>query len=139
MYALLIVDDDMCFAKGLEILLRNQKRVIYKAYSVKEAIEIIKEHNESLDLICSDYAMRDGTCIDLMEYIKVQNINCPVIVISARDEEEYIKQAQSSGVALYIPKIPLETQKIRESISYILQNSVKTLKDMEYLKKENSL
>ena len=70
MQRLLIVDDDIVFVNGMEMVLKNEERIIYKAHSVKEAVAILKEEDKKLDLICADYQMHDGPFIDLMEHIK---------------------------------------------------------------------
>lgn len=122
MQRLLIVDDDIIFVNGMEMVLKNEERIIYKAHSVKEAVAILKEEDKKLDLICSDYQMHDGTFIDLMEHIKKYGIKCPVIVISGHSEEEYVEKIKKAGAVLLFDKGFLEIQKIRKSVSDILRS-----------------
>ncbi len=51
MQRLRIVDDDTVFANGMEMVLKNEERIIYKAHGVKEAVAILKEEDKKLDLM----------------------------------------------------------------------------------------
>lgn len=63
MKRILLVDDDKTFRYALSELLSKEFEVL-KSSGVKDALEKLKK--DSVDLICSDYNMRDGTGLDLL-------------------------------------------------------------------------
>lgn len=119
MQRVLIVDDDNAFVDGMEMVLRSKERMIYKAYGVQEAIDILKSEKE-VELICSDYEMRDGTFINLMEFIKKQKIRCQAIVISGHDESKDVAKMKKAGAREVFDKGSFNIQEIRISVTNIL-------------------
>lgn len=63
MKRILLVDDDKTFRYALSELLSKEFEVL-KSFGVKDALK--KLETASVDLICSDYNMRDGTGLDLL-------------------------------------------------------------------------
>ena len=118
MKKILVVDDDTTFLSGMKIALSKNDRQIETAKNVGRAIEILRENKT--DLICSDYDMPDGTALNLLEFVKNKNMNIPVIIISGRDEEKYVKNALDMGVVEYFSKGNFSLEKIRKCIASIL-------------------
>lgn len=121
MQRVLIVDDDKAFVDGMEIALRSKERMIYRAYGVQDAIDVLKREKE-MKLICSDYEMRDGTFINLMEFIKKQKIRCQAIVISGRDDSKDVVKMKKVGAREIFDKGSFNIQEIKMSVTNILKS-----------------
>lgn len=96
MKTLLIVDDNEEFLGLLSsILERNFK--IYKATRVQEAIKLLE--SVTVDAICSDYNMRDGTGLELLKQLHQQDAKIPFMLMSASDDRYLANEAQSWGAS----------------------------------------
>ena len=78
MKRILLVDDDETFRYALSELLSKEFEVL-KSFGVKDALEKLKK--DSVDLICSDYNMRDGTGLDLLRSCRERNISVPFMLM----------------------------------------------------------
>lgn len=84
MKRILLVDDDRTFRYGLSELLKKEFEVL-ESSGVSDALK--KLETTSVDLICSDYNMRDGTGLDLLHSCKERNISVSFILMSAYDND----------------------------------------------------
>lgn len=57
-----------------------------------------KLETSSVDLICSDYNMRDGTGLDLLHSCKEMNISVPFMLMSAYDSNQLSIKADLYGI-----------------------------------------
>ena len=57
---------------------------VYTATGVKDALRLL-EH-QKVEAICSDYNMRDGTGLDLLEEIRQKGITVPFLLMSGDDD-----------------------------------------------------
>lgn len=78
---ILIVEDDNLLRLGLKVFLENEGYEVVEAVSGNKAIEVIEEH--SFHLIITDIMMDDGDGISVLKFLVNQNINIPVVVLSA--------------------------------------------------------
>lgn len=78
---ILIVEDDNLLRLGLKVFLENEGYEVVEAISGNKAIEVIEEH--SFHLIITDIMMDDGDGISVLKFLVNQNINIPVVVLSA--------------------------------------------------------
>ena len=95
MKRILLVDDDETFRYALSELLRKEFEVL-KSSGVKDALEKLKK--DSVDLICSDYNMRDGTGLDLLRSCRERNISVPFMLMSACDSNNLSNKAELYGI-----------------------------------------
>lgn len=56
--------------------------MIYKAAGVQEAIELLE--NTTVDAICSDYGMRDGTGLELFQKLRLRDVKIPFMIMVAK-------------------------------------------------------
>lgn len=61
-----------------------------KATGVKDALNILQ--TITVDAICSDFNMKDGTGLDLLEDIRQQGITIPFLLMSGNDDRLLIQQ-----------------------------------------------
>lgn len=93
---ILIVNDDETF-RHLFAELLNKEFEAYEAVSVYDALKVLE--TITVDMICSDYNMRDGTGLDLLQVCKERNICVPFILMSADEGNGLSRKAELSGIA----------------------------------------
>lgn len=115
MKRILIVDDNIDFLHILSNSL-NQQFEIYEATGVDEALNLLKEI--SVDLICSDLHMVDGTGLDLLQTLRQKNFKTPFILISGNKDCHVIRIAQNYGAVFYDKADPYLLSEIKSMASF---------------------
>ena len=103
MRKLLIVEDDIAFAKILEGFLKKKDFSVSLATTVKDAgIAIQKQH---FDIFLLDYRLPDGTGLDLLEGIRTHNLNSSLVVMmTSFHDVRIVVKAMKMGASDYITK-----------------------------------
>lgn len=103
---LLVVDDNEGIVNLLEEYFKENKNitVAHKAYDGIEAIDLIKKHQEEIDLILLDLIMPRKDGIAVLDYLKKNNINKKIIVMTSYNEEQTIRDVSEFGVRYYALK-----------------------------------
>lgn len=114
---LLIVDDDVSLRCGLELLLGSTDRVIECCGSVAEAIEHLS--TRGYDLILLDYALPDGTGLNLMDWLIGQQRAEAVVMISGADSIEAAIGALRRGAGDFLRK-PYHVEELRRTVANAL-------------------
>jgi len=102
MTELLIVDDEPQIRQLLELYLNKAEYGCRLADSVSTAKEILARH--PVDLILSDIDMPGESGFELIRYVKKNNADIPLIVVSVIDKPEEAQKALEMGVYGYIVK-----------------------------------
>jgi two-component system NtrC family response regulator len=102
MPTILIVDDEPNYLVVLSELLRDEGFEVYIAPGTDEAMAIVKEVD--LDLVITDMQMpgKDGSV--LMQEVKADNPDLPVIIITAYAEVDKAVAAMQAGAFSYLAK-----------------------------------
>lgn len=82
MKRILVVDDNTEYLEVLSTVLSSDFDTI-KATGVKEALNILQAI--TVDAICSDFNMKDGTGLQLLEIIRQKGLKIPFLLISGDD------------------------------------------------------
>lgn len=96
MKTFLIVDDNEEFLVPLSYILQQHFK-IYKAMGVQDALKLLE--SITVDAICSDYNMRDGTGLKLLKMLRQQDVKIPFMLMSASDDRYLANEAQSWGAS----------------------------------------
>ena len=99
---LLIIDDSTVNNIILQNLLEDMGYEVNTALNAKEAFEIIKEF--SPDIILLDLMMPEISGFDLLRRFRKEQINIPVVVVSAFNDNEYKRKAKELGAKDYLLK-----------------------------------
>lgn len=83
MKSILLIDDDTHYRSLLANVL-HKKFEIYMAGSVKEALHNLEEN--TVDLICSDYNLPDGTGLELLEQLCRNGKSIPFLLMSGIED-----------------------------------------------------
>lgn len=82
MKRILVVDDNTEFLQTLSTVLSGDFDTI-KATGVMDALNTLK--TITVDAICSDFNMKDGTGLDLLEKIRQKGLKTPFLLMSGDD------------------------------------------------------
>lgn len=114
---ILLIEDNEMIIKALKYLLESHEYYVDVATSIKKAKEKIIN---TYDLIILDIMLPDGNGLDFYKsYIKE-----PVLVLSAKDEEEDVVKAIDMGVEDYIIK-PFRSMELLSRINNIIKRNKK--------------
>ena len=96
MKKLLLVDDDTAFLQLLSSMLQQDFQV-YEAAGVAEALKTLD--TVPVHAICSDFNMRDGTGIELLERLYHEKNKIPFLLMSGDDDRRLIEITVRYGAA----------------------------------------
>ncbi|MBC8344086.1 MAG: response regulator transcription factor [Bacteroidetes bacterium] len=99
---ILIIEDEVNLANSIEEYLEVEGHVCELAYNFGEAKEKIISHQ--YDCMVVDINLPDGSGLDLISYIKEQNISYGIIIISARNSLENRIEGLEIGADSYLTK-----------------------------------
>lgn len=124
MKKLLLVEDNESILKGLTYSLEQEKFEVDVSKNVHNAKKNL-DSNE-YDLIILDIMLPDGNGFELCKYIKEQK-DTPIIILTAKDEEQDVVQGFDLGADDYIIK-PFRTRELISRANNILRryNNIQT-------------
>lgn len=120
MYKLMIVDDEFLSRYVLRALISkkfNNIEIVGEAENGRQAIEL--NHKLQPDLIIMDIKMPGINGIDASMEILREYLNTCILILTAYNDFEYVKQALDIGVKGYILK-PVNEQEVVEKINKVL-------------------
>ena len=119
---ILIADDDPSLVRYVEAVLRKDKYEIFSALNGKEAIKLAL--NEQPDLILLDVMMPKLSGYEVARQLreKPEFQDTPIIIFTARADEEDIVRSFESGVNDYIGK-PAKPSLLRSRVRHWLMRS----------------
>lgn len=129
---ILAVDDEPSMRRLLEISLRQAGYQPLVAENGQEALRILRDEN--IDLVVSDLHMPVMDGLKLLEALRAENIEIPVIIVTAQGEIASAVQAMKLGASDYILR-PFDLETLEIAISRAL--SVTRLKiENQFLRDE---
>ncbi len=105
----LFVEDVQFTHELMKLLLEDDIKELYVASDGKEGLEVYKDKKP--DIILTDIGMPIMNGIEMSREIKKIDPNQLIVVITAFNEESYIKEAKEIGINEYILK-PIEKENI---------------------------
>ena len=127
---ILVVDDDEGMRKSLAILLSKKGYRVMQAGSGESAIHVLYHYR--FDLVITDLRMEGMTGINLLEYMQVNGMSVPVIIMTGYGTIESAVTAMQMGAYDYIVK-PFEYEEILLRVKRALEWSAST-KEMGVVK-----
>lgn len=110
---ILIVEDERAALEALEIGLKTEQWQIATASSRNEALNLLK--SERIDLVVTDLKLKDGSGLDILNYIKAHHPRVSLIVITAHGSVDSAIEAIRGGAYDYIQK-PFRMAELRRVI-----------------------
>ncbi len=102
MMDLLLVEDDPVLGRGLSINLELSGYKVHWAKSLAEGAETYK--NKTLNLIILDLNLPDGNGISFLKTIREANAKLPVIILTAKTDEDAVVEGLQAGANDYVRK-----------------------------------
>ena len=124
---ILIVDDDNDILELLEYNLHNAGYDVLGFLSTKHVRSVLAE--EKIDLIIMDRNLPDIEGSYYVEMLRSKNINTPVIMLSAKDTKEEIKEGLTKGADDYITK-PFDIEELILRVKAVLKRSKSESKEL---------
>ncbi len=130
---ILIVDDCTMNREILIDMLQNEFDII-EAVDGLQAIKIIKEYNNSIDLMILDIIMPEADGFEVLAVMNETHIinDVPVIMISAENDDSFIERAYEMGVTDYISR-PFNIAVVRRRVTNTIGLHAKHKKLLEII------
>lgn len=122
---ILIVDDEKLLVKGLKSSLTKEGFNVFTAYNGKEGLDIVNK--ERIDLILLDIMLPVVDGITFLKKIR-QNMNTPVIMLTAKDDYADMVLGLELGADDYVTK-PFNTRVLIARINSLLRRASMPEKD----------
>ena len=114
---ILIADDDamimQIFSLGLEQV--NADVHLHSAGTGDSAIDAIKKLKP--DLLVLDIRMPQGDGFSVLDYLKTQNSDMPVVILTNYLNDDYMTRCKNYGVKEYMVKHEMKIDRIVERVS----------------------
>lgn len=126
---LLIVEDNQELIELMYQLLSEEYTII-RAYNGREALDIID--NNDIDLIITDVMMSEMNGIEMTVHLRRNPIysNCPIIMLTAKRDEEARAEAYEAGADAYITK-PFNITVLKARIENLLERKQKIAEEIK--------
>lgn len=118
MLTILVADDEENILNLFKIRLQNQGYNVLTAKDGREAIDVF--YNNSIDLIIMDIMMPRLNGYDVIDTIRSDNFNTPVIMVSAKGELEDKREGFIVGADDYMVK-PIEFDELLMRIQALIR------------------
>jgi two-component system OmpR family response regulator len=115
---LLLIEDDPVLARGIQINLETEGYQVFLANSLRTAFAI--NENEKLSLVLLDLSLGDGSGIDFLIKVRESQSRLPIIVLTARTDEESVVEALQRGANDYMKK-PFGNKELVARIKAVLR------------------
>ena len=118
---ILVVEDDIGIQEMLKYSLSAEGYTLHSAFTVKQGWDIIE--NKAIDLVLLDWMLPDNSGIDLLHRIRKYHSMLPVIMVTAKTEEEDRILGLDVGADDYVTK-PFSVRELNARIQAILRRSL---------------
>lgn len=128
---ILIVDDDIATVEVIRDTVRWSSlgvEAVFTAYNINSAKTILKE--QIIDIVISDIEMPQGNGLELLKWVREQEISCEFLFLTCHENFDYASDAISYNAAAYLTK-PFDTGVMELALKKII---VKTLKNRKLQK-----
>src|SRR5580700_3017434 len=115
---LLIVDDEENIGRSLRLILEREGYAVSTCGSVAEG----KAYSQRADAYVIDVRLPDGSGIDLVRWLKANDVDAPIIMISGHGTIADAVEATRAGAFDFLEK-PLSREKVLLSLKHALEES----------------
>jgi DNA-binding NtrC family response regulator len=98
-FCVLFVDDEIDICNKLALSFELEDFKVFTAHSGNQAIEVLR-NNLDINFIISDVRMPDGDGLFLLEYVKKNKANIPIVMLSGFAESSEDELKEKGAIAL---------------------------------------
>ena len=120
MFKILVVEDDISLSDSIKVFLTKKGFNVFCSYSAKYALKELEEYQ--VDLIITDIMMPYMEGIEFIKEVRAMNINCPILIISAKDQFLDKKAGFLSGADDYMVK-PIDLNELELRINSLFRRA----------------
>ncbi|MFN6946631.1 MAG: sigma-54-dependent transcriptional regulator, partial [Cytophagaceae bacterium] len=102
MIKILVIEDDQVFTRILINFLTKNGFDVEAGESVKSSLTLLD--TKSFNAVLLDYRLPDGTGMDVLQYLKLKNINIPIIVMTRVSDITTVIRIMKAGAVEYLTK-----------------------------------
>lgn len=133
MMNILLIEDNLSIIKGIKYNLEQNNYQVVAKTNISDSINYLNSNNK-IDLIILDVTLPDGNGFNLYEN-NIKDLNIPIIILTAVDDEDNVVKGLELGVNEYITK-PFSMKELLTRINRIMvrknNNSTIKIKDITY-------
>jgi two-component system response regulator AtoC len=127
-----VVDDEARMRRVLEIMLQKMGHETRAASNGREALELAQ--HESFDLVLTDLRMPEMDGVALLDALRAQKVEAPVILLTAYGTVESAVEAMKKGAYDYILR-PFDVEAVERIITRALTTE-RTRRENQFLREE---
>ncbi len=115
---LLVIDDEVGIGESLRLILTSMGYQVTFVDNGEEGLQLLQER--PFDLVISDLMMNSINGYDVLDFVRQENLDLPVIVLTGLDSVEAAVRALKLGAYDYILK-PFELDSFKKSIQRAIE------------------
>lgn len=115
---ILIVEDNLDLRNSICAVMEYASWQILLAANGREALDILEQREQQVNLILTDLAMPEMGGLELCREVRRQNLTAKIIILTGYLSGEARVELQSMGVA-HILKKPIEIEELLDAISLV--------------------
>lgn len=130
----LYVEDSKFLSKATLRVIEGYFNKVYAAYNGQEALDLLQEHKNEIDIIITDLIMPVLDGIEMLEQIRKNGSSVPVIITTGYDDALALEKIIEFSIEGFLSK-PIDTVKLLERVnkvvdSLFLKRELSTKKEM---------
>lgn len=120
---ILIVDDHPIVRQGVRHVIEQEPdlRICAEAESATEALQALQQHQPDLAIV--DISLKGTDGLELTKWIRAQNDQVPVLIMSMHDESLYAERVLRAGAYGYVMKAEV-ADRIVDAIRKVLKGEI---------------
>lgn len=116
----LLVDDHYILREGVKALIESESEIKVVACAATAQEGLAKALSFTIDVALIDYSLPDYDGVWLLQRLRTQKPDLPVLVLSMHTDRDIVVRALSEGAAGYLPK-SVETSELLTAIRAVCQ------------------
>ena len=112
----LVVDDDEALQNLFKLFLKKIGFSRVVVGTVKEAIAALEK--QRFDLVFLDLKLPDGPADDVYDFVKREQPDCPIIIITGYPDSEMLDRILAKGPITVLKK-PLKTEQLQQTVKIL--------------------
>lgn len=124
---ILLVDDDEATRILIKEILNDFNILVIETRCGIEGLNQFKKHSEEIDLVLMDIKLPDCMGWDLIRQFRIENMEVPIIALSAINKNELKEKTEIFGFSSYLSK-PFDIEELERIVEFYLRHKIKTVK-----------